>query len=115
MRTRLALTVLLLHLVAFPFAIDAREPTAPKTKRHHKTSSKELVWDASRPEERILRYNVYEKIVDRDQNTTWKKIATVEQPRYTIRHMRKGKRVFAVSSVSAMGESQRSPELVVEK
>ena len=115
MRIRFAsVAIAIIQLSALAATIDAREPTATTSKKHHKRGPKELVWNASRPEERILRYNVYEKIVDADQNTTWKKIATVHYPRCKIPHRGKGTHVFAVTAISAMGESQRSQELVIE-
>jgi hypothetical protein len=109
----LVLAILPLTLLS---PVDAREPTAPKTKRTNpkKSSSKELVWDASKAEERIQHYNVYEKIIDKNQKVTWKKIGSANEARYKIRHLSPGTHIYAVTAVSSMGESQRSPELVVE-
>ena len=77
-------------------------------------SSKKLVWDANPAEEGISCYNIYQRIDNGSDPPHWKKIGTVRKPEFTVRRLKKGSHVFAVSACSRFGESART-ELVVTR
>src|SRR5262245_11807414 len=89
----------------------------PPTKRqtsNSATNSKELVWNANPAEEGITSYNVYQRIDNGNDPPRWKKIGTVREPKFTVKRLKKGSHVFAVSACSKFGESART-ELVVTR
>ena len=107
---------LILFLIESP-SLPGREPTKPKNARKTEVSqsaSRKLVWNANPSEERIICYNVYEKIDDGRHPPVWKKIGTVRSPSFTVQKVKPGSHVFGVTAVSQFGESPRQ-ELVVTR
>ncbi len=99
-------------------AIWGRDPKTHQSRPRRPTShssSQKLVWDANPIEERIACYNVYEKIDHGSQPPTWKRIATVNQPSFSLRELTRGTHILSVTACSKSGESARSAEMVVTK
>ena len=116
---RLSNVLCLILFLTVPSLVQGRDP-APRKKEKKEavarssTKPKKLVWNENPTAERVTCYNVYERIDNGTETPHWKKLATVNEPSFTLPKLKHGSHVFAVSACSPYGEGPRS-ELVVTR